>query len=333
MEKLNTAGSAATARFLTGRLSALITDPRLALDLAGVKMQNPLIAASGCYGFGFDYIQWVDPREWGAIALKGITLEPRAGNPPPRLAETPSGLLNAIGLQNPGIAFFLKEIRPLLRELGCPAIANIAGESVDHYRELAAILDGLGEVSAVEVNISCPNVRCGGISFGRDPATVEKLVGAVRQVYRGPLIVKLSLEAGDIGAVARAAESAGADVLSLINTLKGMVIDIHSRRPFLGNITGGLSGPAIRPVAVRAVWEAAEAVSIPLIGMGGIASAEDALQFILAGASAVAVGTANFVNPHIAREINLGLQRYLDDKGLRHYSELVGAARRETDGR
>ncbi len=308
-------------------------DPRLAFDLAGIKMQNPLIAASGCYGYGFDYAQWVDTRDWGAIVLKGTTLEPRAGNPQPRLAETPSGMLNAIGLQNPGIAYFLKEIRPHLKKLGCPVIVNIAGESPDQYRELAAILDGVGEVSAVEVNISCPNVRCGGISFGRDPAVVEELVRAVRQVYRGPLIVKLSLEAGDICAVARAAESAGADVLSLINTLKGMVIDIRSRRPFLGNITGGLSGPAIRPVAVRAVWEVAEAVSIPLIGMGGIASHEDALQFILAGASAVAVGTANFINPFIARGINLGLQRYLEDKDLCHYSELVGAARRESDRR
>lgn len=302
-------------------------DPRLALDLAGIKMHNPLIAASGCYGYGFDYAQWVDPRDWGAIVLQGTTLEPRSGNPPPRLAETPSGMLNAIGLQNPGIAYFLKEVRPQLRKLGCPVIANIAGDSVDHYRELAAILDGVGEVSAVEVNISCPNVRCGGISFGRDPAVVEKLVAAVRQVYRKPLIVKLSLEAGSIDAVARAAESAGADVLSLINTLKGMVIDIHSRRPLLGNITGGLSGPAIRPVAVRAVWEVAEAVSIPLIGMGGIASTEDALQFILAGAAAVAVGTVNFINPFIAREINLGLQRYLDENGLRHYGDLIGAAR------
>ncbi|HPU01327.1 MAG: dihydroorotate dehydrogenase [Firmicutes bacterium] len=303
------------------------TDPRLALDLAGIKMRNPLIAASGCYGFGFDYLPWVDPRDWGAIALKGMTLKPRAGNPPPRLAETPSGLLNAIGLQNPGIDYFLEAIRPRLGELGCPVIANIAGESVEEYRELAAILDRVAEVSAVEINISCPNVRRGGISFGQDPATVEKLVGAVRRVYRGPLIVKLSLEAGDIAAVARAAESGGADILSLINTLKGMVIDVHSRRPLLGNITGGLSGPAIRPVAVRAVWEVAGAVSLPLIGMGGIASAEDALQFILAGAAAVAVGTANFVHPHVAREICRGLQRYLDEQGMGHYSELIGAAR------
>jgi len=305
----------------------LETDPRLALDLAGIKMRNPLIAASGCYGFGFDYLPWVDPRDWGAIALKGMTLKPRAGNPPPRLAETPSGLLNAIGLQNPGIDYFLEAIRPRLGELGCPVIANIAGESVEEYRELAAILDRVAEVSAVEINISCPNVRRGGISFGQDPATVEKLVGAVRRVYRGPLIVKLSLEAGDIAAVARAAESGGADILSLINTLKGMVIDVHSRRPLLGNITGGLSGPAIRPVAVRAVWEVAGAVSLPLIGMGGIASAEDALQFILAGAAAVAVGTANFVHPHVAREICRGLQRYLDEQGMGHYSELIGAAR------
>lgn len=302
-------------------------DPCLALDLAGIRMQSPVIAASGCYGYGLDYARWVNPGDWGAITLKGTTVQPRAGNIPPRLAETPSGILNAVGLQNPGIDFFLKEIRPELRELGCPVIMNIAGESLDQYRELAAVLDGVKEVSAVEVNISCPNVQRGGLSFGRDPAVVEKLVAEIRQLYRGPLIVKLSPEAGDIVAVARAAENAGADALSLINTLKGMVIDIHSRRPLLGNITGGLSGPAIRPVAVRAVWEVAGAVSIPLIGMGGITSAEDALQFILAGATAVAVGTANFINPYIAREINLGLQRYLEEKGLRCYGELIGAAR------
>lgn len=302
-------------------------DPRLSLELAGIKMESPLMAASGCYGYGFDYADWVEPRDWGAIVLQGTTLEPRAGNPPPRLAETPSGMLNAVGLQNPGIDYFLNEIRPRLKELGCPVIVNIAGETVAHYRELAAIFDGVSEVSAVELNISCPNVRCGGISFGRDPAVVKELVTAVRQVYRGPLIVKLSLEAGDLKAVARAAENAGADALSLINTLKGMVIDTTCRRPFLGNITGGLSGPAIRPVAVRAVWETAEAVSVPLIGMGGITTADDALQFILAGAAAVAVGTANFINPWIAREINLGLQRYLDENGLGHYRELIGAAR------
>jgi len=221
----------------------------------------------------------------------------------------------------------LQEVRPRLGELGCPVIANIAGESVAEYRELAAILDGVDEVSAVEINISCPNVRLGGISFGRDPVAVGELVSAVRRTYRGPLIVKLSMEASDLVAVGRAAENAGADALSLINTLKGMVIDIAARRPFLGNLTGGLSGPAIRPVAVRAVWEMAVAVRIPLIGMGGIASAEDALQFILAGASAVAVGTANFIDPHIAREINSGLRRFLEQEGLDHYSELIGAAR------
>ncbi|NLA04318.1 MAG: dihydroorotate dehydrogenase [Firmicutes bacterium] len=304
----------------------LKAEPQLALELAGIKMNSPLMAASGCYGYGFEYAGWIDLRDWGAIVLQGTTLEPRQGNPPPRLAETPSGMLNAVGLQNPGIDYFLREVRPRLGELGCPVIANIAGESVEQYRELAAILDGVGEICAVEINISCPNVRCGGISFGRDPAVVERLVSAVRRVYRGPVIVKLSLEAGDLAAVGRAAESAGADVLSLINTLKGMVIDTACRRPFLGNVTGGLSGPAIRPVAVRAVWEMAGAVAIPLIGMGGITTLDDALQFILAGATAVAIGTANFLNPHVARDIKTGLRRYLDREGLHHYSELIGAA-------
>lgn len=302
-------------------------DPRLALELAGLKMQSPLMAASGCYGYGFEYAGWVDFRDWGAIVLQATTVEPQAGNPPPRLAETPSGMLNSVGLQNPGIAHFLEEIRPRLGALGCPLIANIAGKSIDQYLELASLLEGVGEVDAIEVNISCPNVHRGGIIFGRDPGVVTELVAAVRQVYRGTLVVKLSLESGDLGAIGRAAESAGADALSLINTIKGMVIDTAGRRPFLGNGTGGLSGPAIRPVAVRAVWEMAEAVSIPLIGMGGITSADDALQFILAGATAVAIGTANFISPHIAREINLGLLRYLERGGLRHYSELIGAAR------
>lgn len=302
-------------------------EPRLALELAGMKLNSPLVAASGCYGYGFEYGSWIDLREWGAIALQGTTLEPRSGNPPPRLVETPSGMLNAVGLQNPGIEHFLKEVRPRLGELGCPVIANIAGESIAQYRQLAAILDGVDEVSAVEINISCPNVRSGGVSFGRDPVIVKELVSAVRKSYRGPLIVKLTLEASDLIAVGRAAESAGADALSLINTLRGMVIDTAAQCPFLGNITGGLSGPAIRPVAVRAVWEMAGAVRVPLIGMGGIASVEDALQFILAGATAVAIGTANFINPHIAREINDDLQRYLEREGLCHYSKLIGAAR------
>lgn len=304
------------------------TDPRLSVDLSGLKMASPLMAASGCYGFGFEYARWIDLRDWGAIILPAITLEPKAGNPPPRLAETPSGLLNAIGLQNPGIDEFAAEICPRLGELGCPVIANIAGESVEQYRELAAILDGIDAIGAVEVNVSCPNVQSGGINFGRDPVVVGELVAAVRRVYRGPVIVKLTLEAGDPAAVGRAAESAGADALSLINTLKGMVIDTAARRPFLGNITGGLSGPAIRPVAVRALWEMAAAVTVPLIGMGGISTADDALQFILAGATAVAIGTANFVNPTVALEINAGLQRYLDENGLGHYCELIGAARK-----
>lgn len=303
-------------------------DPRLALNLAGIAMRNPLIAASGCYGYGFDYAPWVNPQEWGAIVVKGTTLKPRAGNPPPRLAETPSGLLNAIGLQNPGIEYFLREIGPRLGELGCPAIVNIAGETVEEYRILAELLDGAPGAAGLEVNISCPNVRRGGVSFGCEPGAVEELVGAVRGAYRGLLLVKLSLEAGgSLAAVARAAERAGADALTLINTLKGMVIDINARRPLLGNLTGGLSGPALRPLAVRAVWETAEAVSIPLVGLGGIGSAADALQFIMAGATAVAIGTANFVNPFAVREIKTGLRRYLDEHGLTHYRDLIGAAR------
>ncbi len=303
-------------------------DFRLSANIAGIVMSNPLMAASGCYGYGFDYSQWVDPGDWGAIVVKGTTLRPRLGNPPPRLVETPSGMLNAIGLQNPGIDFFLNQIRPRLPELGCPVIVNIAGETIEEYREVASLLDGATEVSGIEVNISCPNVRCGGISFGCDPVLVEALVSLVREVYHGPLIVKLSLDAGNILAVAQAAQRAGADALSLINTIKGMVIDVRRRKPVLGNITGGLSGPALRPAAVRAVWEVSDAVSIPVIGMGGIMQVEDALQFILAGASAVAIGTANFVNPYVARDIAAGLRQYLIDNGFSHYRELINAARR-----
>lgn len=305
----------------------------LSTEIAGIRMANPLMAASGCYGYGFDYNQWVDSGDWGAIVVKGTTLRPRLGNPPPRLVETPSGMLNAIGLQNPGIEHFLKQIRPRLPDLGCPAIVNIAGETIEEYREVASLLDGVTEVSAIEVNISCPNVRCGGISFGCDPGLVEQLVSRVRKVYGRPLIVKLSLDAGNIMAVAEAAQHAGADALSLINTIKGMVIDVEKRKPVLGNITGGLSGPALRPAAVRAVWEVTGAVSIPVIGMGGIMDTEDALQFILAGASAVAIGTANFVNPAVHQDIAAGLQQYLTHHGFSHYRELIGAARFNTDRR
>jgi len=305
----------------------LNSGPGLTLNLAGIPMKTPFLAASGCYGYGREYLPWADYSCWGALVLKGTTREPRGGNPPPRLVETPSGLLNAIGLQNPGIDYFLKQIRPGLEELGPAIILNIAGESIEEYCQVASLLEGVKEVDGIEVNISCPNVRKGGVHFGTDPAVVEELVGAVREVYSGPLLVKLSLEAGQIVPVALAAEKAGADALSLINTLRGMVIDIHRRRPVLGSLTGGLSGPAIRPVAVRAVWEVAEAVKIPVVGMGGICTAEDALQFFLAGATAVAVGTANFVNPRVASDLVRGLTRYLQENGFKHYRELIGAAR------
>jgi len=302
-------------------------DSSLTVNLAGITLANPLIAASGCYGYGFDYRRWIDPGDWGAIVVKGTTLRPRTGNPPPRLVETPSGMLNAIGLQNPGIDFFLKSIRPQLPELQCPVLVNIAGETLEEYRQLAAILNSVTEVSGIEVNISCPNVKRGGISFGCDPALAEELICRVREVYRQPLIVKLSMDAGNIVPVAEAAWRAGADALSLINTIKGMAIDVQKRRPVLGNVTGGLSGPAIRPVAVRAVWEVSAAVSIPVIGVGGIMQADDALEFILAGACAVAIGTANFIHPAVAREISQGLRQYLCDHGFSHYRELIGAAR------
>ncbi|NLI70011.1 MAG: dihydroorotate dehydrogenase [Firmicutes bacterium] len=303
-------------------------EPDLAVEIAGIQMKNPLIAASGCYGYGQEYSSYIPPGKWGAIALKGTTLHPRAGNPPPRIVETPSGLINAVGLQNPGIEKVLKEEVPALREKDVPLIINVSGETVEEYALLGELVSRAHGVSGLELNISCPNVERGGIAFGSDPVLVRELVSAVRDSYRGPLIVKLSPNTEHLTRIAVAAEEAGADALSLINTLRAMVVDIEKQRPMLANVIGGLSGPAIRPVAVRAVWEVAAAVKIPLIGMGGIISTSDALQFILAGAAAVAIGTGNFVDPLIADRITAGIREYMKSKDFPGVSAMVGAARR-----
>ncbi|NLZ28278.1 MAG: dihydroorotate dehydrogenase [Firmicutes bacterium] len=303
-------------------------EPDLAVEIAGIQMKNPLIAASGCYGYGQEYSSYISPERWGAIALKGTTLRPRAGNPPPRIVETPSGLINAVGLQNPGIEKVLKEEVPALREKDVPLIINVSGETVQEYVLLGESVSRARGVSGLELNISCPNVERGGIAFGSDPVLVRELVSAVRDSYTGPLIVKLSPNTEHLTRIAVAAEEAGADALSLINTLRAMVVDIEKQRPVLANVIGGLSGPAIRPVAVRAVWEVAAAVKIPLIGMGGIISTSDALQFILAGAAAVAVGTGNFIDPLIADKITAGIKEYMRSKGFARVSAMVGAARR-----
>ncbi|KJS17595.1 MAG: dihydroorotate dehydrogenase [Peptococcaceae bacterium BRH_c4b] len=300
----------------------------LAVNIGGIKMKNPVTTASGTFGFGSEYGRIIDLNRLGAIVVKGTTLLPREGNPTPRIAETPSGMLNAIGLQNPGVDSFIREALPFLRDYDLPVIVNIAGDTVEDYAKLAGILDRAGGVAGIEVNISCPNVKKGGLQFGSDPESAAEVIRNVRQATSLPVIVKLSPNVTSIVAVAEKVAGAGADALSMINTLLGMAIDIKSRRPVLGNIMGGLSGPAVRPVAVRAVWQVYQAVKLPIIGMGGITCAADALEFIMAGATAVAVGTANFVNPRATVEVLEGIERFMAENGIKDIAELVGIAHR-----
>ncbi len=300
----------------------------LAVELGPLKLKTPVLAASGTFGFGEEYASLVDLQNLGAIMVKGLTLEPRAGNPPPRIMETPAGMLNAIGLQNPGLAGFLNKELPRLRYYGVTVIVNIAGDTEEEYVELAEELSKTEGVAAVELNVSCPNVHKGGILFGTSALLLENLVKKVRHSCRLPLIVKLSPNVTDIAEMAFVAEKHGADIISSINTLKGMYIDVARRAPYLGNITGGLSGPAIRPVALRMVFEIYKAVKVPVIGMGGIADVDDALQFFMAGAAAVAVGTANFVHPPTIPSIVSGLRSYMEAEGLTALEEIVGIAHR-----
>lgn len=298
----------------------------LTCELAGLRLRNPVLTASGTFGYGPEYEGLVDLARLGAVVVKGITLEPRAGNPPPRTVETPCGMLNAIGLQNPGAATFIAEKLPYLRRFDVPVIVNLNAGAIEEFAELAALFDAADGVAAVEVNISCPNVKHGGMAFSADPALAAMATRAVREHTRLPVIVKLSPNVTDIGALARAVEDAGADAVSAINTLVGIVIDVERRRPVLANITGGLSGPAIRPVAVRCVWEIYRAVRIPIIGMGGVTCGRDAVELMLAGARAVAVGTANFVDPRATLRVIDELAAYLDRHGMAGPAELVGAA-------
>lgn len=303
--------------------------PDLSVAIAGVKLKNPVMTASGTFGWGTEYADLVDLSSLGAVVVKATTLNPRAGNPPPRVVETPAGMLNAIGLQNPGVDVVLREKLPPLADCGAPVIVNIAGETLNDYVAVAACLSESPVVSALEINASCPNTQCGGMQFGVQPEPLAELVRAVRAVTPLPLITKLSPNVTEIVPLARAAVDAGSDALSLVNTLVGMAIDVERRRPKLGNATGGLSGPAIRPVAVRMVWQVAAAgLGVPLIGMGGIMTAADALEFILAGATAVAVGTATFVTPDTCRRVAEGIADYCVRHGLGSVRELVGAAQR-----
>lgn len=310
----------------SGAAGHLQVQPDLSVTVAGIKMKNPVMTASGTFGFGREYAGLFDISLLGAIVVKGLSPVPWPGNSGIRLAETKAGLLNSIGLQNPGVDHFLEVEWPCLRELGTPVIVNIVGKMVDEYVEVVRRLEGSG-VAGVEVNISCPNIKEGGLAFGTDPGMAGRVTRAVRNATKLPVIVKLSPNVTDITEIARAVEASGADALSLINTLTGMAIDIRNRRPVLGNVVGGLSGPAIKPVALRMVWQVAGAVEIPLIGIGGIMTWSDALEFIMAGATAVAVGTASFVNPMAPLQIIEGLGRYLQESGTNAITDLIGAAR------
>jgi dihydroorotate dehydrogenase (NAD+) catalytic subunit len=304
----------------------------LAVQLAsnnqrGLVLKNSVMTASGTFGYGTEYADFVDIQRLGAIVCKGTTLEPREGNPQPRLAETPSGLLNSIGLQNIGVEALVKEKAPIWTTWRVPVIVNIAGDSIDDYARLATRLEGVAGVSGLEVNIGCPNVKSGGMEFGTDPKAAASVTKAVKRASSLPVIVKLTPNVTSILEIAEAAADAGADALCLVNTLRGMAIDVSARKPSLGNICGGLSGPAIKPVALYMVYQVAGRVNLPIVGCGGIMSAQDALEFIMAGASAVEVGTAQFVNPRALLDVLEGIEEFMLCEGVKDISELVGAAR------
>jgi len=300
----------------------------LNVNIAGIEMKTPIIAASGTFGFGEEYEDFVDWSTVGAISVKGLTLEPRLGNPGRRVAETPAGMLNSVGLQNPGIEVFIREIMPRMKKFGVPVIVNINGNTVEDYAHIAELLKGV-DIDGIEVNISCPNTKHGCMAFGVVPETAAEVVNVVKRRALVPVIVKLSPNVTDIASIARAVEEAGADAISLINTLLGMAIDTNTWKPMLGNVTGGLSGPAVKPVAVRMVWQTAQAVNIPVIGMGGITCVQDAVEFFLAGASAVQVGTGNFLNPRLINDIAEQLPAYLVSHKLDHINRLVGQMKME----
>lgn len=293
------------------------------VNLAGVELENPVIAASGTFGFGDEYGELYDLNQIGAISVKGLTKAPRAGNPPPRITETPGGILNSVGLQNPGVDAFIEKEIPFLRQFSCKIIANMAGSTFEDYCEMAEKLSA-ADVDFLEMNISCPNVKAGGAAFGTNPDTVFEITSRVRKYAKRPLIVKLSPNVADITETAKAAEAAGADALSLINTLTGMAIDVKTRRPVLGNVIGGLSGPCVKPVALRMVYQVYRAVKVPLIGMGGITCGRDAVEFLLAGSTAISVGTANFTDPLACIHIRDELQTYMKTENVNNISDLTG---------
>jgi dihydroorotate dehydrogenase (NAD+) catalytic subunit len=296
------------------------------VDLGGIRLANPVVVAAGTFGYGQEYEELLDLSRIGGIVVKGTTRHPRPGNPAPRIVETPCGMLNSIGLQNPGIDVFIEEHLPRLLDRGATVIANIAGDSVREYAEMAQMIEKHPGVAGIELNISCPNVSHGGMHFGSDPALTREVVRAVREVTTLPVIAKLSPNVGDIVSIAVAAQDAGADALSMINTLLGMAVDVDARKPALGNVFGGLSGPAIKPIALRMVYQVRREVDLPILGGGGIMSTRDALEFLMVGAGAVSIGTGTFVNPTLPLEVVKGLEDYLRAHGHCRISEIVGAA-------
>jgi len=302
---------------------------KLNVDIGKLQLKNPVMTASGTFGYGIEYADFLDLSRIGSIIVKSITLRNREGNPYPRMKETASGMLNAVGLQNKGVKYFVENIYPLLKNIDTHIIANIAGSTIEEYVQIAEILNEFDKISALELNISCPNVKEGGMLFGNSSIAANQVVTAVRRVYSKELIVKLSPNVTSISEIAIAVENAGADAISLINTLVGMAIDIETRKPCLSTITGGLSGPAIKPVALRMVWETAHAVKIPIIGIGGIMNAADAIEFLLAGATAIEVGTANFIDPTVTIKIIEGIEQYLIQHGFDNIYEIIGAMENE----
>jgi dihydroorotate dehydrogenase (NAD+) catalytic subunit len=312
-------------------MNSRTVDSALQVSLGPLKLQNPVIAASGTFGYGEEYASLIPVNRLGAIVTKGLSLEPKKGNPPPRVAETPAGMLNAIGLENVGLKVFLREKLPQLRKLRCPILVNIFGNTLEEYAEIARRTGDVEGISGLEVNISCPNLKAGGSIFAADPRSVFQVTSRIRQITSAFIMMKLSPNVADIGKIAQAAEEGGANAISLINTLVGLAIDIHNRTPILGNITGGLSGPAIKPVGLAMVWKAAQAVRVPVVGMGGIVTAEDALEYLIAGATAVEVGCAHFVDPRAPLKIIEGIQRYLQTHHLSDVPSIVGSLRLKRD--
>jgi dihydroorotate dehydrogenase (NAD+) catalytic subunit len=297
--------------------------PKMRVDIGGIEIKNPVMTASGTFGYASEFEELVDLHRLGAIVVKGLSLEPSKGNPPPRIVETPCGMLNAIGLENVGLTAFVKDKLPFLSRLDTPVFVNIYGRRTEEYAELAARLEDIEDVSGIEVNISCPNVKSGGVAFGAYPESAAEVVKEIREQTTKPLMVKLSPNVTDITEIAKTVESEGVDSISLINTITGMAIDVETRRSKIANITGGLSGPAIKPVALRMVWQVAQTVSVPVVGIGGIMTAKDALEFLIAGAVAVQVGTANFINPNATTDIIDGIETFLIERNISDISDII----------